>query len=256
MDSIVKMMDYVLVSVNTMGKYIPLFLLALFVLMILWKPMDKRLWWFSVSTTIIVLCPITVWFIVRVFAGWVDYYRMLYLLPIFIILPYTITRLLMENTWRKKKSTQIMFVVAIAVIFILSISRTLPINAEEEINQKQVIMAIEEQDAILLSTDEIMNQARKWNPAIQCLYGADLWDEGIQNRCNDFYENDKYVLHELMQDFEQNIDRILEFTMQYQITHLILSTDITINTAMKIQKAGYLKQYENQDYQLYTISHR
>ena len=46
MDSIVKMMDYVLVSVNTMGKYIPLFLLALFVLMILWKPMDKRLWWF------------------------------------------------------------------------------------------------------------------------------------------------------------------------------------------------------------------
>lgn len=213
------------------GKYVGLFLIALFYL---WFRNKKHepLTLFALISTLIVLNPLLFWCFTKVFPTIGDYGKFIWIIPIPLIIAYVAV-----DTYSYKKPAIIGF---ISFALIIAVSGTfLPYKAdaakwkyqkdylERALNVVENQEEYYHQEIILLAPDDMMATARAHSENIYPLYGKDLWMKEANAEVADDYSPEIYQLYEKMKVDYTIPNEIANYAEYYGCNILVLRENIT-----------------------------
>lgn len=215
---------------------------------------------YALIITFVIVCnPIVIFIGAKFFAVIGEYTYITMLLPYGLVIPYGMVMLL-DKSWEKNKK-RVLIVSGIVLIGLagsgygLSSDRVLVENTNYVNNETKEIIAYVEQEIddtegmVVLASDVILEDIRRYSGNITVLYGKDLWTYGLDLGIMDTYVPELIDLYQAMQNPEECIGDIVEVSYMYGCQILII--DKYEDFEKQVGKYSLIEEFEN--YLLYKV---
>ena len=256
------LIQHVTTTITTSGKYGALYLAALFFLFLHGRDKKKEriLCYYGVLSYILVMNPVTAGFMIKEVPAFSDYWKLLWLMPMDIIIAYFGMSFISsgkrgsgnEHDLDSKNTKWKMGYAVVAVIVIALSGTVVPFQADiskaendygitnESLEALQIVTENQTEAPIcLLAPDAVMEEARVYSGAITLVYGRDIWNETVNMQVADGYDEMQMALHQAMGHHEDCMDAIIPAAVNYGCNTLI------VNGTLKNEPI-----FDKQDFQL------
>ena len=192
---------------TTAGKMAALFLIALLFLWVNYKKVKQKV--FLIYTTVSAACcmiPVTAVGLMLYQTKFYDYEWVWSIVPLTAMTGFAVTVFVTDTLKefiggdRKKQIAVVLFMVA-ALILSSGLDRDNRRAAEEQAERSCAAELLEkvqermgDREIYLWAPREITEYAREWNPAIQVLYGRNMWDSSLDAYAYDTYSDETKAL--------------------------------------------------------------
>lgn len=261
MQKFVALILHVNQTIRNYGKYDILLYLALLYLGLHYfsrksgrrEPADKwdiRICLFGILGFFILWNPLIVMAIIELMPEFVDYWRLLWIIPEIGILAYAGTGILMysykkENTDKKYRA----YIGLMFLIMLIAMAGTINPYHSDSLEKADNIYGIPdkdmqvlqywdnaEEDITLLATNAITEEARRYNGRIRTVYGRDLWSTSAVTYRIDGYDQMLYPLYEWMQSPTGNEETITKTAADLKCGYLVISNGRAEQEAQEIPR--------------------
>lgn len=256
MQGIIEVMTQVFNSIKAEGSY---FILGIAALYVLYRVNGKRNQWYIyyilLTLLLVVANPFTVFVLSKAFPVLGSYTIFMLLVPVLMVIPFAAAELMDKA---KDEKQAMVWLLLIAVVIGLS-GNLFGLYSNEAISdkctmeQKSVLRSVEElqeeQPVLVVADESILPYVRTEIPAVQLLYGRDLYQPGMDLGIVDGYSEELLSFYEAMKNPEDTIHDILAMADLYGCNTVIVKQ---FEDAPK--ELGHFKQYKTtENYIVYTI---
>lgn len=256
MQGIIQVMTQVFNSVKAEGSYFILMMAALYVL---YRINGKRNQWYIyyilLTQILVVANPLTVMVLSKAFPVLGSYTIFMMLTPVLMVIPFAAAELI-DKAKDEKQALVWLLLMAVVIglsgnLFGLYTNNSVANRCTME--QKSILRTIEdlqEEQAVLAVADEsILPYVRTEVPAVQLLYGRDLYQPGMDLGIVDGYSEELLSFYEAMKNPEDTITDILAMADLYGCNTVIVKQ---FEDAPK--EIGHFTKYMSSDnYIVYAI---
>lgn len=256
MQGIMDVMTQVFNSMKAEGSYFIVMVAALYAM---YRMNSKKNQWYIyyilLLQVFIVANPLAIWILSKGFPVLASYRIFMLLTPVLMVIPFAAT-----EVWDKAKDDKQGLVWLLLITVVIGLSGNLfgLYTSESSVNkcsaeQKVIIQeleALQEEKQLLLVADEsILPFVRTEAPAIQQLYGRDLYQAGMDLGIVDGYSEELLSFYEAMKNPEETIEDILAMADLYGCNTVVVKQFTDAPKAV-----GHFEQYKYTDnYIIYTI---
>ena len=256
MQGIIQVMTQVFNSVKAEGSYFILMMAALYVL---YRINGKRNQWYIyyilLTQILVVANPLTVMILSKAFSVLGSYTIFMMLTPVLMVIPFAAAELIDKA---KDEKQALVWLLLMAVVIGLSgnffgLYTNNSVANRCTMEQKSILKTIEdlqeEQAVIAVADESILPYVRTEVPAVQLLYGRDLYQPGMDLGIVDGYSEELLSFYEAMKNPEDTITDILAMADLYGCNTVIVKQ---FEDAPK--EIGHFMKYMSSDnYIVYAI---
>lgn len=260
MQKFINLILHVNQTVRSYGKYDILLYFALLYLGLHYlkqknSPNDKENKWdarvclFGIFGFAILWNPVIVMIIIEFMPEFVDYWRLLWVIPTIGILAYAGTRIIVDRYLTNKDKKYMLYVHLGVMIVLIALAGTINPYHSDSLEPAENIYGIPDkdmqvlqywddtdEDITLLATNAIIEEARRYNGRIKTIYGRDLWSTSVVTYRIDGYKQILYPLYEQMQSPIGNEDVITKTAAQLGCNYLVVSNGQAEQEAQEIPR--------------------
>ncbi len=181
--------------------------------------------------------PVIVMLIIELMPEFVDYWRLLWIIPAIGILAYAGTRMIVDSyqiSHPDKKD--MLYKNLLFIIVLIALAGTVNPYHSDSLKSADNIYGIPdkdmqvlqywdntEEDITLLAVNAITEEARRYNGRIKTIYGRDLWSTSAVTYRIDGYDQMLYLLYEWIQSPNGNEDAITKTAANLKCNYLVVS---------------------------------
>lgn len=198
---------------------------------------DLRVCLFGILGFAILWNPVIVMLIIELMPEFVDYWRLLWVIPEIGILAYAGTKIITDSYQSNHADKKYrLYAIVIAMIALIALAGTVnpfylnSLATADNIygipdRDMQVLQYWDntEEEITLLATNGIIEEARRYNGRINTVYGRDLWSPSAVTYRVDSYDQMLYPLYEWMQSPVGNEDAITKSAAKLKCNYLVVS---------------------------------
>ncbi len=196
---------------------------------------DLRICLFGVLGFAILWNPVLVMLIIELMPEFVDYWRLLWVIPEVGILAYAGTKIITDS-YQSNHKKYMFYSNVIAMIALIALSGTVNPFYSKSLATADNIYGIPDKDMqvlqywdntneeiTILATNAIIEEARRYNGRIKTIYGRDLWSTSAVTYRIDGYDQVLYPLYEWMQSPTGNEEAITKSAAKLKCNYLVVS---------------------------------
>lgn len=211
---------------------------------------DIRVCLFGVLGFAILWNPVIVMMIIELMPEFVDYWRLLWIIPAIGILAYAGTRIIVDSYQINHTGKKYMlYINLLFIIALIALAGTINPYHSDSLKAADNIYGIPdkdmqvlqywdntEEDITLLATNTITEEARRYNGRIKTIYGRDLWSTSAVTYRIDGYDQMLYPLYEWMQSPTGNEDAITQTAANLKCNYLVVSNGRSEQEAQEVPR--------------------